>query len=365
LATSDADFANLFKKHGPHKLSRMLQVNVRSIYRRRDGIEQRANIKIAAPDDLRNTRHGEDHAARLHFNIQNGVALVGSDAHIWPGQNPTAFRAFVKFCRDMKPALAVMNGDVTDLPQVSRHPPIGWTELPTVADEIEEAQVRLREIELAVPRSCKLVFTLGNHDARFEIRLATVAPQYGNLHGFALKDHFPAWAPCWAAWINQSVVIKHRFKGGDHAPHNNTARSGLTMITGHLHSAKVTPYTDYTGTRYGVDTGCLADPDAKAFVDYTEDGPKNWRAGFCVLTFRNGRLMQPELCLVVDANHVEFRGEIINVGGKQCTSQSQPASRSAGTSRRTARRRGTTQSRANPTTGRSAPASAKTSRRRR
>lgn len=309
---SDARFSEVFKANGAARTANLLGCTVRAVYSRRERIERRHNIKLAAPD-VKNTRRGEDHAARLHFDVKNGIVLVGSDAHLWPGDSSPAFRGFVKFCKDLKPAVAVMNGDVMDFPKISRHPPIGWEEHPTVADEIETAQAKLHEIEKATPRSCKLVWTLGNHDGRFETRLATVAPEYARLNGFHLKDYYPAWSACWSAWINNSVVVKHRFKGGDHAPFNNTMRSGLTTITGHLHSAKVTPYTDYTGTRYGVDTGCLASTEAKAFLDYTEDNPKNWRSGFCVLTFRNGMLLQPELALTVDDSHIQFRGEVIKV----------------------------------------------------
>ena len=34
--------------------------------------------------------------------------------------------------------------------------------------------------------------------------------------------------------------------------------SGKTVITGHLHSQRISPITDYGRTRWGVDTGCLA-----------------------------------------------------------------------------------------------------------
>jgi hypothetical protein len=119
------------------------------------------------------------------------------------------------------------------------------------------------------------------------------------------------WKPCWSTWINDDVVVKHRFKGGMHAPQNNTLWSGRTMVTGHLHSAKVQPITDYNGTRYGVDTGCLAETFGEQFRDYTEDNPRNWRSGFCVLTFKGGKLLQPELVLAWDERHVEFRGEVI------------------------------------------------------
>jgi hypothetical protein len=121
------------------------------------------------------------------------------------------------------------------------------------------------------------------------------------------------WRKAWSCWINNDVVVKHRFKGGIHATHNNAVSSGKTMVTGHLHSQKVTPWTDYTGTRYGIDTGCCADTDHKAFTAYTEDNPKNWISGFAVLKFKDGRLMYPELVSVWDSKSVQFRGELIKV----------------------------------------------------
>ncbi len=253
-------------------------------------------------------------AARLHFDVPNGIVLIGSDAHIWPGQQTTtAMRAFIRFAKELKPRALILNGDVVDLPQISRHPPIGWDRHPEVADEIAAAQNQLKLIEAAAPRNCKLVWTLGNHDSRFETRLAEKVPQYRGLPGFTLKHYFPKWSACWSTWINDDVVVKHRYKGGAHAPHNNAVSSGKNIVTGHLHSAKVTPVTDYTGTRYGVDTGCLADPLAAAFVDYTEDGPLNWRSGFGVLTFIKGELLPPELVTVWDERTVVWRGELITV----------------------------------------------------
>lgn len=312
---SDHDFIQLIESIGPHATARKLKCNVRNVYRRRDNLERAIRRQITPPKSKTGQvyRHNIKHAARLHYDCLNGHVLIGSDAHIWPGPMTTAMRGFIKFARELKPRVLILNGDVVDHPQISRHPPIGWEHHPTVKDEIEAAQAQLAQIEDAVPRSTKLCWTLGNHDSRFETRLATVAPEYARLTGFHLKDHFPAWAGCWAAWVNNDVVVKHRYKGGVHATHNNTVASGKHIVTGHLHSAKVTPYTDYNGRRYGVDTGCLADPDAEAFVDYTEDNPKNWVSAFGVLTFKDGKLLPPELAIVWDKKHVAFRGELISV----------------------------------------------------
>lgn len=308
---SDGDFISQFREFGAQQLADRNGISIRVVYRRRASLERRVGYQITGPAHHAQTRHNVAHPQRVTTEIENGHVLIGSDAHLWPGPKTTAMRAFIKFCKDVKPAVVVLNGDVMDFPQISRHPPIGWEAHPTVQQEIESAQSVLTDIELASFKAQK-VWTLGNHDGRFETRLATAAPEFAKVRGIHLRDHFPAWQAGWSCWVND-VVIKHRFKGGVHATHNNAVSSGKHMVTGHLHSAKVTPWTDYNGTRYGVDTGCLADPDARAFVDYTEDAPKNWRSGFALLTFHKGRLLLPELVLVYDESHVEFRGQVIKV----------------------------------------------------
>lgn len=306
-AVPDAEFVELFRNHGAHETARRIGTKVRNVYRRRKGLERRCGIAIAAPDNR--TVRPKEYPQRAVLTVPNGIVIVASDAHYWPGPPSLMHRALLRACKEYKPKAVILNGDVIDAPSVSKHAPIGWETRPKLADEIEAARKRLWEIEQAAGRA-ERIWTLGNHDARFETRLATVAPEYAKIHGVHLQDHFTLWRPAWSAWINDSVVIKHRFKSGIHAPHNNTMWGGKTMITGHLHSAKVIPFTDYNGTRYGVDAGCIAETDHKAFVDYSEDNPKNWRSAFCILTFRDGRLLMPELALKWDDNRVQFRGWI-------------------------------------------------------
>ncbi len=304
---SEAEFVEGWNALGPYKFARRLGISSRNVFKRRRNLE-RKGYQFNTPDEHRPKPGLYPHRAELQ--IKSGVVLVASDAHYWPGEPSLMHRALVKFCKDLKPAAVIFNGDVIDAPTVSRHPPIGWESRPKLSDEIEAAKDRLHEIALAAHKAEK-IWNLGNHDLRFETRIASVAPEYAKIHGVHLKDHFPLWRPAWSTFINDSVVVKHRFKGGIHATHNNAVWSGKTIVTGHLHSAKVTPFSDYNGTRYGVDGGCIADPDAKAFVDYTEDNPKNWRSAFCVLTFKNGLLLQPELVLKWDDEGVQFRGEVI------------------------------------------------------
>jgi LAGLIDADG-like domain len=630
---TDADFIELYRSVGPTEIHKRTGISLRNVIGRRNRIEQRNHIDVVSPNgEGRNVSRSEHFPQRVMLSVHDGIVLVGSDAHYWPGPATLMHRAFVKFARELKPRAIILNGDVIDAPQISRHPPIGWEHRPKLSDEIENAQDRLHEITEAGGKAQR-VWNLGNHDclddktecltrrgwlkhidllqsdeilsfvdgnavwssinevvrfpfegdlvrveknsfsmavtgnhriplwrlnyrtgsfdifeyrraddlpygfsvpmsgrsvqedielsddqialagwiltdgginkynisiyqskeagikviekllerlgieysryerqrepriicgrepkskplkavhfsfrakstkkikewlprkgrlpewamrlsqrqfgifldavvagdgvwdgnveakgccviygtwdflsdlqavaishgwrarlatdnrgtfrlclarahklrinrphvlrekyagivwclrvphenfmvrrngtayftgnSRFSTNIATRAPEYANIKGVRLKDHFPLWESAWSTWINEDVVVKHRFKGGIHAIHNNVLWAGKTMITGHLHSAAVRPFTDYNGTRYGVDTGCLAEPYAKAFNDYSEDNALNWRSAFCVLRFRGGKLMLPDLVLKWDDENVQYQGDII------------------------------------------------------
>jgi hypothetical protein len=306
------EFLGLWEKHRGNAvlIAKELGVSdVAGVFRRRRRIEKTDGVILKA--GTRELIQKLKRKPRLETQVKNGVVIVASDCHYWPGDPTTAHRALLKFIREMRPHVVVMNGDVFDGASISRWERIGWDSRPTVKQEIEACTERLTEIEDAA-KGAERYWPLGNHCARFETFLAKHAPQFEGLKFTSLKDSFPKWKPCWRVDVNDTVV-KHRFKGGIHATHNNTMWAGKSIITGHLHSLKVTPFTDYTGTRYGVDTGTLAEPYGEQFVDYTEDSPKNWRSGFAVLTYWNGKLLWPELVHVIEDGKVEFRGTVYDV----------------------------------------------------
>lgn len=311
---SDEEFIEAFEKFGPVPLSEKFDISLRNIYKRRSNIETKIGRQIKSPHPIksRTTRHAIDKPQHIPFEITDGTVVVFSDAHFWPDIYSTMNKALLVMIQKLKPKAVIANGDMCDFAGISRHASIGWEDKPTVADEIKVCQERMGEIEKAA-KGAELFWPLGNHDMRLETRVSTMLPEFAGLHGVHLKDWFPSWKPTWSVWINDDVIVKHRYKGGQHAASNNILWSGKSMVTGHLHNAQVRPHDDYNGTRWGVDTGTLADPYGPQFMNYTEAGPLNWRSAFCVLTFRNGRLMQPELVLKWQENIVQFRGELIGV----------------------------------------------------
>lgn len=321
---SEAEFISLFKSMGATALAQHLGTRERNIYSRRRDIESKQGIVLSAP-----SRSGAAPPGRVNIELLNGTALIGSDFHIWPGEESTCLRAFKKFTDDIKPDVVILNGDVTDFPRLSRHPQ-SWESAPDAQEEIEAAQDHLNDIVARCKKGAEKIWTLGNHDARFESMIANAVPQYRGIKGVHLSDHFALWQKAMSCFINEGVeggatMVKHRYKGGQGATRANTLNAGVSMVTGHLHCQNVRPMSDYSRfDRYGVDTGCVADKEHKAF-SYTEDSPLDWRSGFALLTYKEGRLMFPELITKWDADHVQFRGSLHRVSHAKAKRETAPA----------------------------------------
>jgi len=270
------------------------------------------NLTSAALDKLAEVR-AKRYERDMSFDIKDGVILVGSDAHYWPGIVSKAHLAFCKLAKELQPKLVILNGDIMDGARISRHDRSMWQKTPTLKEEIHAVQDRCAEIERASGKAA-LIRTIGNHDARFENYLCRNAPEFEEMIGVTLLDYLPRWQAGWAVHLNAStsgwVTVRHRpVSGGIHSAYNSTLKSGVHYVHGHLHKLEVKPWSDYRGRRYGIDCGTMAEPAGPQF-DYTEAGPLNWASGFAVLTFYNGHLLQPELC-VVEHNQAWFRGKAL------------------------------------------------------
>lgn len=256
----------------------------------------------------------DNNRAIYRLSVTDGQVLIGSDIHVWPGHRTTMQRAFIAFAKRLKPSAVIVNGDVFDGASISRHPSIGWEKKPSVRQELEAVADWLGDLTIAAGKA-KRIWPAGNHDLRFESRVAAMLPEFAGVKGVHLRDHFPEWTPCGRCDINDNVVVKHRGQGGEHADWNNVLKAGKTIVTGHDHRTGVTALRDYNGIRWGVRCGYMGEsPLDDQFVHYLEASEAvNWHPAFVVLTFKSGRLLWPELVTKHDDESVEFRGEVIPV----------------------------------------------------
>ena len=317
---TDTEFIQLWGQlQSAQRVAEHLQINTRAVHLRRRWIEKQYNMALIASDHRgaqydKNKPKSFSPLKQINLGMLDGTVIVFSDAHFIPSQRTTAFKGLLWAIQEFKPKAVICNGDAFDGSTISRH---DVTDQPqtSVIQELKATQGALGEIEevaKAARHNVKLLFTWGNHDIRFGNRLAQHAPQFKEVQGFKLTDHIPDWDFCWAVWPTEQCIIKHRYKGGIHATHNNTVNAGVSIVTGHLHSLKVTPFSDFNGVRYGIDTGTLAETDGPQFT-YAELNPNNHRSGFAVLNFFNGHLLLPEIAQKYSENLIQFRGDVIDV----------------------------------------------------
>ena len=326
---SDQQFIECWTRHqSPALVAKELNLALSNVFRRRNSLETKYGTPLPTREENGPKRTGSTNMARkriektaesrfthleneMQETIEDGVVVVFSDAHYWPGEPSAAHLALLAVCKKLKPDIVVANGDVFDGARISRHPRMGWESRPAVADEVEVVCLRMKEIEKAAPKAT-LIRTLGNHDSRFENYIAANAPELEGIHGTSLFDFLPRWRGGFALHVNPDsegwTVIRHvHVAGGVHSAYNSTVRAGTHYVHGHLHKLCVVPFGDYRGRRYGVDTGTLAEPKGPQFL-YVQAGPLNWCSGFAVLTYRGGKLLLPELVEVIDGV-AWFRGE--------------------------------------------------------
>lgn len=320
---SDKEFIDIWNKFkSTSEVAKYLDISEQNIRKRRRNMEKKYNIVLHTFDKLHRKKYDQTmlvtaDRVEVQLQVENGIILVAGDQHYWPGNIPVMHRALIYLAKKMKPFAIIWNGDAFDGSSISRFPSIGWENKPSVQQELEVVQDRSHEIVKASPNS-KRIWCAGNHDLRFESRIAATSPEYRDVKGIHLKDHFPEWTPAWFVTVNPDLSshteIRHREGGGTHAAYNNTLKSGVNIVTGHDHVADVKAYDDRRGRRYGVRHGMTADSARDPqFVNYLEARTPSWQAALAALTYRDGVLLQPELALKFSEDSFEFRGEVIRV----------------------------------------------------
>lgn len=89
---TDADFAELIRQFGASETARRIGISVNGALKRRRRLEKRTGCAIISPktpiDRAENIL-----PFRRAFDVENGIVIVFSDAHYWPGLISTAHRA--------------------------------------------------------------------------------------------------------------------------------------------------------------------------------------------------------------------------------------------------------------------------------
>jgi predicted phosphodiesterase len=117
------------------------------------------------------------------YEIKQSRILIISDLH-FPYQNNEAIILALDYGKEKKVDCIILNGDVTDFTNISRHER-SWKSR-SIAEEFEAVRVFLKSLRLHFPKT-KIVWKLGNHEERWEKFLYNKAPEIFDVNDFQLE----------------------------------------------------------------------------------------------------------------------------------------------------------------------------------
>lgn len=221
----------------------------------------------------------------------NNRILILSDIHL-PYHDIDALSIVLEWGYENKPNAIILNGDTMDMYQASRF--IKDRRLRDLAGEIDITRDFLRQLRDEF--DCPIYFKIGNHEARWENYLKTVAPELLGISDFELKSIL-RFGELGVIEIKDKQIIKagnlnimhgHEFGQSVFSPVNVArglyVRAKANAIIGHHHATSEHSEKDLQGnvvTTWSMGSLCGLSPE---YMPYNK-----WNHGFAfVTTFDNG-----------------------------------------------------------------------------
>jgi len=183
--------------------------------------------------------------------------LVIGDTH-----EPASHPRYLDFCLDLYEEWdcnrVVHIGDIVDWSSITFH--ARNPSLPSPKDEYELAMACVQRWHKAFP---KLTLTIGNHDERIIRKAGSV-----DIPDFFLRKYKDIWkTPKWD-WVHETIIDGVYYyhgigSGGLYPAFNKCRQLGMSVVSGHTHSAAGIWWTASPLSRFfGMNVGCGVDNDA-------------------------------------------------------------------------------------------------------
>jgi UDP-2,3-diacylglucosamine pyrophosphatase LpxH len=226
-----------------------------------------------------------------------------SDIH-YPYQDAAALKLVTMFLKDFHPHELYFNGDIYDMPQISKYSMrraelLKTTSVQEHLDIGNEGVARL--VDAAGARKNR--FTLGNHEDRWEMYLGSEAKALASLRCLEFDKVFQLDKMEWKKygdgfWLNDRLFLYHGTFINVNWTDTERQRIGASTITGHMHKQRVTYHTDRSKTYKSIGQGCLCKLDPPYLRI-----PPNWQQGFAY-----GYLMDSEKFITKEVEIIEGDG---------------------------------------------------------
>jgi len=224
----------------------------------------------------------------LTINRSTKRILVVSDLHA-PYHDKAAWECLLEVIRETKPETIVIIGDAADCYAISSHPK-SLKRKADFATEVELVKKALAELRAAAGKSCRILWTEGNHEDRITRYLQSKAPEFGQLKELSAQELFKV-SDFNIEWVPYRTSIKI---GNCSFTHDvgrcgvNTARQSLldfggNIVVGHSHRGGVSYQGEIKGSsHFCLNVGWLGDVNEIDYV-HRNRALRDWQLGFGIV----------------------------------------------------------------------------------
>lgn len=323
------------------------EVFVTDFFGQHEEFQRAANLR-----DTRNTSRTKHKIARLHTAMQIAEyaqqnvlrwanhypkakgkrghleVVIGSDFHSY-FVDPFALDVFIDVVKDVRPEIVVLNGDVFDFPQISRHRQLPGHFNLNIQTEIDFGREKIiRRVREAAP-DAQIDLVVGNHEYRLVTYLADTAPalaslrtlqfdQLIGLHEFEVnlvcRSNFLApskgarkkeQAENWQV-IGDCFVTTHGISCARFAAAEQMRRYQMSGTSGHTHRPQLVCDNSLgTGPLSWMSTPMMA--SFAVGKDYVAE-PSAWNMGFGVVSILPGKRAVSQQLVTIHPEWASFAG---------------------------------------------------------
>ena len=206
------------------------------------------------------------------------VAL--SDIH-FPYEDPQALTLVRAFLKDFRPDELILNGDIYDMPQISKYHMRRNEVLKTgnIQDHLDHGEEGV-SLLVDAAGATKNKFALGNHEDRWDAYLGSQAKELASMRCLEFEKVFNLQSFEWKKygdgfWLNDRLFIYHGESLGASWTDKERQKVGASSITGHQHKQGVTYHRDRSRSYKNIGQGCLCQLNPPYLRT-----PPNWQQGF-------------------------------------------------------------------------------------
>lgn len=255
--------------------------------------------------------------------------VIGSDFHSW-FVDPFALEVFIDTIKLVNPAIVILNGDVFDFPQISRHRQMPGHFHLNLHQEREFGRDKiLRRVRDAAP-DATIYFLIGNHEYRLVSYLADAAPRLAGLPELEFAEflgihEFEMSLVCTSSFLAPTAAARKLDKRDNWlklfdcyvATHGTSCAKfaadvemngafRMSGTSGHTHRPQIiTSNSLGTGAISWMSTPMLA--GFAVGKDYVST-PSNWNMGFGVVSINPKKRLVSQQLVIVHENWASFGG---------------------------------------------------------